>query len=880
MLLMFAIIAGLIMSPPTHQDGFLVTEVAAVTRPVISNPYADVDWNTWGQYKAALHSHTRSSDGASRVATTLETMYGLGFHIAAITDHNVNISTPDRALTGLATNSVNAGQNREPLITPNRLEQMANGVGRTDGRGMLAVPHTNERSSLIFNELTQQVTPLRGHHINTFWTQIGNQSREPIPSLLTRMQIEGGGGLAFLNHIGRNTGAEIGLTGTSQNAWNRARDISNDPRNYMPYADLFINHQNLIGMEINTKFDAETQADRVIWDNILGQTMPAGRPVWGYATDDSHFCRSIGFAYNLMLMPDLSIENFRTSMETGAFFAFSRVDRQYRVFPGRIEPHHWYGRRLSEADGNAVLEMSVPEITSVDVNQTAGTISLSTSRVDRVRWYGSNGFIAETTSSPHVLNINTVGDTSFVRAAGINASRGVIYTQPFGINIPGTIPVLAEIIEPQAIEAPLGAPATVIGLGLPAGIQVRTESGQILPATVVWNLNGINYNPDSPLAQNFEVTGTVRLNPHKISNPNSIPLTVTIMVSTAAYICRTCVTNVFTLDYSRLSPWGAESGADGRALGSITPRYRPGIRRQTGADNNLTLVGYPNTTAFRWSADAGRDLNIDVGFGGGTHAATRDVADGFAPQVGQMYEIRFAVSGNGSLGLRGNNHDTSPPERHRVRLTPVSQNVTHTWTQTQAGGGFAFNFGSPGNYADISNLRIYRINICGGTCDYDPPCCPDYPMCDCGDVNVCFACDQDPCVCPPPCTGDPATCQVPNCPDCGTLCSDCGQPFDDCTCTPTCTGNRDTCPIPNCTTCPPLPPVLISTLITAKVSPCVDCGVDKIWRVVQGTFLDNGATRVYEIMVAKRSITGELVRLPCREMSSGWAASSTTFTAD
>ncbi len=57
----------------------------------ISNPYENVDWETVGRYKTALHSHTNASDGSMSLRQSLQRHLESGFDIVAITDHG----TPD-----------------------------------------------------------------------------------------------------------------------------------------------------------------------------------------------------------------------------------------------------------------------------------------------------------------------------------------------------------------------------------------------------------------------------------------------------------------------------------------------------------------------------------------------------------------------------------------------------------------------------------------------------------------------------------------------------------------------------------------------------------------------------------------------------------------
>jgi len=81
--LVFVLVAGIAI-------GFNPINVAASgDNFAVRNPYAAVDWDNWGQYKAATHVHTTNSDGAHTVAQTLERLYELGFNVVAITDHDV-----------------------------------------------------------------------------------------------------------------------------------------------------------------------------------------------------------------------------------------------------------------------------------------------------------------------------------------------------------------------------------------------------------------------------------------------------------------------------------------------------------------------------------------------------------------------------------------------------------------------------------------------------------------------------------------------------------------------------------------------------------------------------------------------------------------------
>ena len=54
----------------------------------IENPYAGVNWDKDGQYKASLHTHTLSSGGTAEPQEVIDRYRELGYQILAITDHD------------------------------------------------------------------------------------------------------------------------------------------------------------------------------------------------------------------------------------------------------------------------------------------------------------------------------------------------------------------------------------------------------------------------------------------------------------------------------------------------------------------------------------------------------------------------------------------------------------------------------------------------------------------------------------------------------------------------------------------------------------------------------------------------------------------------
>jgi hypothetical protein len=246
---------------------------------VVLSPYEDVDWETFGQHKAALHVHTNHSDGSASLPDTVRHHYNLGYDILAITDHDVLLSSWDeRAGISLRHRFINPGNwfSRREVLTNDEIDAIYAGTyagpfpapftspRRTQPNGMIGLPNTNEHS--------------RVHHINTFWAPFNNARRDSTESVLyTAAQL---GGVAIINHPGRYTGGQHGGA--------RGEAASNNIDNISQYVNWFGGFDAALGMEIFNRLDNESRSDRILWDNLLMHLMPFGRPVWGFSNDDSH----------------------------------------------------------------------------------------------------------------------------------------------------------------------------------------------------------------------------------------------------------------------------------------------------------------------------------------------------------------------------------------------------------------------------------------------------------------------------------------------------------------------------------------------------------------------------------------------------------------
>ena len=179
-------------------------------------------------------------------------------------------------------------------------------------------------------------------------------------------------------------------------------------------------------MEIINKIDNESKSDRILWDNILKQTMPQGRSVWGFSNNDSHSINATGYSWNVMLMPELSQAETRKSMETGAFYAVSRVSRLDGI--NRTLPNGNQMPGAGDASTLYLLNQTTPSISNIVV--FGNTITISGADYISVEWIADGAVIA----TGNTIDLSNYSDVvnSYVRAQ-LKSSTGIAFTQPFGV---------------------------------------------------------------------------------------------------------------------------------------------------------------------------------------------------------------------------------------------------------------------------------------------------------------------------------------------------------------------------------------------------------------------------------------------------------------
>ena len=192
---------------------------SAVVDYTINNPYANVNWDTYSQYKADFHSHTTASDGSDTLKDMLEEQYRNGFDIVAVTDHGVVDYgwTEQKVIPMLsffiqafkdrggeivalsADGGTAANGNTYSLVTENGSDYYyqtdANGVV---GHRMMRVPYGNENNP----------TSINNAHVNTWFVDYGNGKLGGTSNYISPIAaIDELGGLSVINHPGEYTNA-------------------------------------------------------------------------------------------------------------------------------------------------------------------------------------------------------------------------------------------------------------------------------------------------------------------------------------------------------------------------------------------------------------------------------------------------------------------------------------------------------------------------------------------------------------------------------------------------------------------------------------------------------------------------------------------------
>ena len=222
------------------------------------------------------------------------------------------------------------------------------------------------------------------HHIGSYFNDCGDAGVDSEHAVIK--EIGRRGGLAVLFHPGR----------------------FKKPVEW--YVEMYRAYPHLIGFEIYNQGDRYSH-DRKTWDAILTDIVTE-RPVWGFSNDDMHKPRTqLGRNWNIMLLPELSAEWVRRSIENGAFFFVYASD-----------------------DHNGA---PLPTIKSISVDLQQGIIHIDATGHENIEWI-SRGIIVHRGHHVNLSKLSNLG--GYIRAEIRSADGGsIVGTQPFRIQSLGKI---------------------------------------------------------------------------------------------------------------------------------------------------------------------------------------------------------------------------------------------------------------------------------------------------------------------------------------------------------------------------------------------------------------------------------------------------------
>lgn len=429
---------------------------------IITNPYEQVDWDSWGTYKAQLHCHTNASDGYLTIHEFVQKHYDLDYDIVALTDHG----------------TINRGWNNEPQLVPilrfvkRERTQMAdiiplteeeyssylNGTAASDSRthqnGMLDVPLGIELN---------MATPVADCHLTGYFAEYGQglagvYGDYETPSKGVRKK----GGISMLSHVGEFVYPD------KDSADHVGQPVDEYYSN--KFARIFLdNAGSSVGMGINSATDAHTRCDRILYDSILQRTIPNGVVPWGFTFSDSHNERSLNDAYTMMLMENFTMEDFRSSMENGLCFGVSHYSNGVELNGMEEMPN------LTEdevMENKLYLSNDTPMVTRVTVDAQSETISIEGEHFNEITWVSNGNVIKResniTTGSAalYLHDPDLLSDPSLYVRFYITGENGICYSQPFVLNVEGETFESVNVPKTHDISTFLRALVTVLDVAL------------------------------------------------------------------------------------------------------------------------------------------------------------------------------------------------------------------------------------------------------------------------------------------------------------------------------------------------------------------------------------------------------------------------------
>ncbi len=457
---------------------------------IIDNPYEEIDWDSWGEYKTQLHCHTNASDGFLTIEEFVQIHYAANFDIVALTDHG----------------TINQGWNNVPETVPlmrlikkertnmadiipieqDDYEAYLNGtyadksyttkdgitLTRTHENGMLDVPKGIELN---------MATPVADCHLTGYYSDYGQGLAGVFGDYETPSKgVMEAGGISYLSHVGE-------YVYTDKDSEKYVGKLIDD---YYPtkFARLFLDYQgSSLGMGINSATDAHTRCDRILYDQILQKTIPNGVVPWSNTFADSHNENAVNDAYTMTWMPKFTLEAFKESQEKGHFFSVSHYSNGVELngmeeMPGFVEQNVY--------DTKSFWLDNTPNVSRITVDEENDTITVEASNANIITWVSNGNVILreELVVGKATLGLHSdklLNDPYLYVRFYVSGDNGICYAQPMVLNVKGETFAPVDVPETHDISTFLRGLVTVVVLAF----------FRLNPIIWVFKYFALGYNP-------------------------------------------------------------------------------------------------------------------------------------------------------------------------------------------------------------------------------------------------------------------------------------------------------------------------------------------------------------------------------------------------
>lgn len=409
---------------------------------MIDNPYEEIDWDAWGEYKTQLHCHTTASDGFLTIDEFVRMHYAANFDIVALTDHGTinqgwNVVPETVPLMRLIKKERTKMADIIPIpqeeyeayldgTNENRTYVTKDGytLTRTKENGMLDVPKGIELN---------MATPVADCHLTGYFSDYGQGLAGVFGDYETPSAgVMKAGGFSYLSHVGE-------YVYTDKDSENYVGQPVDDYY-ATKFARLFLDYAgSSLGMGINSATDAHTRCDRILYDQILQKTIPNGVVPWGNTFADSHNENAVNDAYTMCWMPELTLDAFRECQEKGQYFSISHYSNGVELngmeeMPGFVEQDVY--------DTKSYWLDNTPAVNRITVDQNRDTITVEAENANIITWVSNGNVIKRESIENGVATLDLHNDELLDEAYlyvrfYISGDNGINYAQPMVLHEEG-----------------------------------------------------------------------------------------------------------------------------------------------------------------------------------------------------------------------------------------------------------------------------------------------------------------------------------------------------------------------------------------------------------------------------------------------------------